>query len=51
MHYIVTGTGLTDGQVEAAIHHSHTEMCSAAAAIRGNVPIETLFEVQRAAAG
>ena len=44
--YRVSGAGLTAGQVEAAIHRSHTEMCSVAAAVAGNVPIETSFELE-----
>jgi len=43
LHYRVSGRSLTPDQVEAAIHRSHTEMCSVAAAVRGNVPIETTF--------
>ena len=45
LHYLVSGRTLTAGEVEAAIHRSHEEMCSVAAAIRGNVPVETSFEV------
>ncbi len=45
LHYRVTGQALTADQVEDAIHRSHTEMCSVAAVIRGNVPIETTFEL------
>ncbi len=45
LHYRVAGRALTADQVEAAIHRSHTEMCSVAVAVRGNVPIETTFEL------
>ena len=43
LHYQVSGRALTAGEVEAAIHRSHTEMCSVAMAVHGNVPIETTF--------
>ncbi len=46
LHYRVSGSDLTTVQVEAAIHRSHAEMCSVAAAIRGNVPVETTFELE-----
>jgi putative redox protein len=46
LHYRVSGPSLTPEQVEAAIHRSHTEMCSVAAAVEGNVPIETSFEIE-----
>ena len=45
LHYRVAGPGLTTEQVEAAIHRSHTEMCSVAAAVEGSVPIEASFEL------
>ena len=45
LHYRVSGPDLTTDQVEAAIHRSHVDMCSVAAAIRGNVPVETTFEL------
>ncbi len=45
LHYRVSGASLTPEQVEAAIHRSHTEMCSVAMAVRGNVPIETSYEL------
>lgn len=45
LHYRVSGPSLTTAQVEQAIHRSHTEMCSVAVAIRGNVPVETSFEL------
>jgi len=45
LHYRLSGPSLTADRVEAAIHRSHTEMCSVAAAVRGNVPIETTFEL------
>ncbi len=45
LHYQVAGRALTADQVEEAIHRSHTEMCSVAVAVRGNVPIETTFEL------
>ena len=46
LHYRVSGPSLTTEQVEAAIHRSHTEMCSVAMAIKGNVPIETTFALE-----
>jgi uncharacterized OsmC-like protein len=46
LHYRVSGSDLTTDHVEAAIHRSHAEMCSVAAAIRGNVPVETTFELE-----
>lgn len=46
LHYRVSGPSLTPDEVEAAIHRSHTEMCSVAMAIRGNVPIETTFALE-----
>ncbi len=45
LHYRVSGPSLAADQVEKAIDRSHTEMCSVAFAIRGNVPIETTFEL------
>ena len=45
LHYRLSGPSLTADRVEAAIHRSHTEMCSVSAAVRGNVPIETTFEL------
>ena len=45
LHYAVSGSSLEAEEVEAAIHRSHEEMCSVAAAIHGNVPVETSFEV------
>jgi putative redox protein len=46
LHYLVSGASLTPVEVEAAIHRSHTEMCSVAMAISSKVPIETTFELQ-----
>jgi uncharacterized OsmC-like protein len=46
MHYRVSGTGLTPQRVGTAIHRSHTEMCSVAAAVEGNGPIEMSFEIE-----
>ena len=45
LHYRVAGSSLTAAEVEAAIRRSHEEMCSVAAAVRGNVPVETSFEL------
>lgn len=46
LHYRISGPELTSEEVAAAIHRSHTEMCSVAAAVEGNVPIETSFELE-----
>ncbi len=46
MHYDVDGRGLTDEMVAEAIRRSEDEMCSVAATLRGNVRIESTFEVR-----
>jgi putative redox protein len=45
LHYRLSGPTLTADRVEEAIQRSHAEMCSVAAAVRGNIPIETSFEL------
>jgi putative redox protein len=46
LHYEVAGRGLTDEMVADAIRRSEEEMCSVAATLRGNVAIESTFELR-----
>lgn len=45
LHYDVVGRGLTEDRVAAAIRHSEEEVCSVAATLRGNVAMESTFEL------
>lgn len=45
MHYAVSGRGLTAADVAEAIRRSEEELCSVAATLRGNVTIESTFEL------
>ncbi len=46
IHYVVTGRGLTDALVAAAIQESVDQQCSVAATVKATAPIETSFELR-----
>jgi putative redox protein len=45
MHFVVTGTGLTEAAVERAVRLSHEKYCSASAMLAKTASISTSFEI------
>jgi putative redox protein len=48
MHFVVTGTGLTEAAVERAVRLSHEKYCSASAMLAKTASISTTFEIVEA---
>lgn len=45
MHFVVSGTGLTEAAVERAVRLSHEKYCSASAMLAKTASISTSFEI------